>query len=203
MLIAIEGIDASGKATQARLLASKLGCDVQGFPDYTSPTGRLLEDLLQHREDVISDKVTPQQATLYRQVLFTINRHEKFDRLQAHHGHSAKHLVLDRYSASGFVYGQADGLSLSYLRSIHTALPPADLWILLNIPPEESEARRPVRRDEYERRVGFMHQVSRLYLDLFQVAPRDPIGGKWVVVDGMGEIEEVQARIFDEVEKIL
>lgn len=38
MIYAIEAIDAAGKATQARHLADRLGCQVLSFPDYASPT---------------------------------------------------------------------------------------------------------------------------------------------------------------------
>ena len=50
-LIVIEGTDSSGKQTQASLLADHLKkdgikCFKSGFPDYDSPTGKIIGDCL-------------------------------------------------------------------------------------------------------------------------------------------------------------
>lgn len=108
--------------------------------------------------------------------------------------------MLDRYFASGLVYGQADGLSFEYLCRIHSALPWADVWVLVDIPAEESVRRRPKRRDEYERRVGLMEQVRSSYVRLFN---DPPTMGRWVIVDGMGSEDEVHERIYSAVEHVL
>lgn len=252
MIFTIEGIDASGKATQAKKLVEK--CSAVGptaamdFPHYQTRSGQAILGLLtgkwgiRSREqvayhidvgDMPPDKVAAYIETIRAQLRFeadpamaartkmyanditdedratkalvlqslmTTNRLEFYELLCAHHRVPGKFLVNDRYFGSGLVYGEADGLPLDYLVDIHRALPSSDLWIFLDIPPEESRARRPERRDEYERRAGFMEQVREGYLRLFN-AP--PVGGQWVVVDGMGTADEVHERIMEQVRPFL
>lgn len=199
MLIAIEGVDASGKATQSRRLADVLGscASLLSFPNYGSPTGQLIRNLLSSDTPLLSES----EHSLLFQSLMATNRYEAFDTLEMYRNSMDKVLILDRYYASGLVYGQADGLSLEYLLSIHKALPAPDIWIYLEVPPEESAVRRPLRRDRYERRVGMMSRVAQLYSDLFRV--QRPTPGVWAVIDGIGPIHEVQQRILDELQPVL
>jgi len=257
LIIVLEGIDASGKATQAKKLTSVLGAHTFDFPRYQSRTGQAILGLLTgkwgiktsaieqifeinvgdippekvaewielvrrglNHIDVAHTLVPPDKVmvrvreteraktedetrALVLQSLMTTNRLEVFDMLTEYARHPERHLVLDRYYTSGLVYGQADGLPLDYLFDIHKALPPADLWLFLDIPPEESRKRRPERRDEYERRAGFMEKVALGYMELFRVLIPGKPSGKWVVIDGLGTADEVHERILTEVRSIL
>ena len=206
-LFAIEAIDAAGKATQSKLLNDWLNKHWPGsstltsFPDYSSPTGKLILSLLKEEwwpsySTWPGSKETDADRALLLQALMTQNRYEKYNLLTSVKHSPTRHLVCDRYFASGLVYGQADGISLDYLRGVHDGLPPADLWILIDISAEESVARRPIRRDEYERRAGFMESVREKYLQLFKNPPHD---GIWAVIDGMLKPEEVHQQITDTV----
>lgn len=264
MIFTLEGIDASGKATQAKMLHEALTkmnfvASAFDFPRYQTRTGRAILGLLKGEwgvkvkaveqvfeinvGDVAPEKVAeyiesvkkamssmdvkteifpPDQVrlevrdpkedhvvleneirALVLQSLMTTNRLEVFDLLKQHAARPEVHLVLDRYFTSGLIYGQADGLPMDYLLKIHSSLPPSDLWIFIDIPPEESRKRRPERRDEYERRAGFMEKVAQGYMELFRVAIPHKPAGKWVVVDGLGTAEEVHERIMNEVRSIL
>lgn len=129
-------------------------------------------------------------------------------------------VVLDRYWLSGMVYGSIDGLSEPWLRTINEdVMPKPDIWILLNVPLEESVrravARNPEKRDRYESNTEFIAKVRERYLELFhrfsaecpicphcdnKVAPCakcDSTGEwpQWRIVNGMGTKEEVHERI--------
>lgn len=209
MIIVLEGIDASGKATQAKRLTNALGGAVFDFPHYQSRTGQAILGLLTGKwscttnDPLFIGQEAAEIRALVLQSLMTTNRLEVFDMLTHYARHPERHLVLDRYYTSGLVYGQADGLPLDYLFDIHKALPPADLWLLIDIPPEESIRRRPERRDEYERRAGFMEKVALGYMELFRVLIPGKPSGKWVVVDGLGTADEVHERIMAEARSIL
>lgn len=254
MLIAVEGIDASGKATQVKRLVERLSqmgpTATYDFPHYQTTTGQAILGLLTgkwgiktsaieqvyeinvgdippekvadwiervrrglHDYNVAHSLISPDKVrvsvreieraatedktrALVLQSLMTTNRLEVIDLLKSHAGHPDRHLVLDRYFASGLVYGASDGLDLDYLIDIHRALPPADLWVLINIPSDESVRRRPERRDEYERRAGFMAKVGAAYVSLFNGIEASQIGGSWQMVDGLGTPDEVHAKIM-------
>lgn len=198
VIIAIESIDAAGKATQARRLADRLGCRVLSFPDYSSPTGRAISEHL--KGDWYVDQHPPDEGgyrdMLVRQSLMLTNRMEHFDALALASGSDKHHLVLDRYWASGLVYGRVEGLDRSWLELVHRPLPRADAWILLDIPMEESFRRRPQRRDANERDGIKLAAVRAEYLRVWMERG-------WCVIDGMGSIDEVAARAWQACEGVL
>jgi dTMP kinase len=224
MIVVLEGIDASGKATQSkklveRLQTNKVESERFDFPRYDSLTGKAILSLLKREWWCVSPQEMPasgdstldadidmeilekndEYIAFVLQSLMTVNRYEHIDTLKKYQSGMKPWgfegvLVLDRYYGSGIAYGEADGLDPKFLRTIHKALPPADLWLFVDITPEESVKRRPERRDEYETRAGFMHKVRDRYLDMFE-NPSMP--GSWHVIDGTGSEQAVHDRIWD------
>jgi dTMP kinase len=216
MIIAFEGMDASGKNTQSKRLVTalkdrKITSQRFDFPQYGSYSGQPLLMLLKRKWECArtrDGKLVPDEAmtALSIQALQTINRYEHLGFLkqwecspEEEREHSDGVLVLDRYFGSGLAYGAADGLDLEFLMNIHRSLPMPELWLLLDVPADESVKRRPERRDEYEKRQGFMGKVRDQYLSMFKHPPTG-FGDEWVIVDGMGSEDEVHARIMNEVE---
>lgn len=223
MIVCLEGVDASGKATQSKRLTETLrahGVDTKlfDFPQYDSYSGKALKALLKRewyaaspktsyyssptttssvKDDSVWSETKLEQddamTALAIQALMTANRFEFFDMLKEWRDRTNGVLVLDRYYGSAIAYGEADGLDGTFLRKVHRILPTPDLWIFVDVPPEESVARRPDRRDEYESREGFLSKVRERYLALF-ADPPDP--SVWKVVDGVGTEDEVAARIL-------
>lgn len=214
MIIAIEGIDASGKATQTKRLVQSF--QVRGrkserfdFPRYQSTVGKEILELLTQKWSVTSnlEELTeggtvpvelPETRALVIQSLMTVNRYEHYSYLKEWSDNPEGVLVLDRYYGSGIVYGECDGLDKELLLEIHKALPAPDAWVFVDISAEESVRRRPDRRDEYEKREGFMEKVRAKYLALF--AERGDEGLPWFVVDGVGSEDEVHDRIWGALE---
>ena len=227
-IIAFEGIDASGKATQSKKLVARLqelGVESErfDFPHYESPTGREILSLLKREwwvtkgsfmtieelnstapvEEVMDVETDNERIAFVLQCLMTINRYEFLKYLDSWKTGSKVHngvLVLDRYYGSGIAYGGADGLDTDYLYQIHEGLPYPDLWILVDVDPALSVERRPERRDEYEKRAGFMEKVRKQYLDLFN---SNNLLWKSVVVNGDGEKDEVHERIWEAVKPLI
>lgn len=217
MIIAFEGMDASGKNTQSKRLVKALkALDVEtqklDFPQYGSYSGQPLLMLLKREWEAarVRDGVlVPDEAmtALSIQVLQTINRYEHLHVLQKwecngvdEREHTDGVLVLDRYFGSGLAYGAADGLDMEFLLNIHRSLPMPQLWLMLDIPADMSVERRPERRDEYEQRQGFMDKVRDKYLSLFK-HPVKGFGDAWEIIDGTGSEDQVHARIMTQVEK--
>lgn len=203
MIAVLEGMDACGKATYTKLITEALqsrGIDAShgSFPDYTNLSGQALAKLFKGEWD-IADPLT--RATVL-QSLQTMSRLENRKDIDPFVNNPNRIRILDRYFASGLVYGEADGLPMQVLVDIHSYLPQADLWLLIDIPPEESWKRRPERRDEYERRAGFMEKIRSGYLRLFSDVPPG-LSGEWVIIDGMGTVDDVHGRIMRAVDKAI
>jgi thymidylate kinase len=209
MIVALEGIDASGKETQAHLLQRwALDClsfttaEVQDFPDYKKVSGVVIKSILEAGYEKALRGLHPMDQAAALQCLFTMNRFEHFDKLGDYSKSLRDLLILDRYYASGVVYGSADGLSLEWLLDIHAPLPTAEAWILVDITVDESVRRRPDRRDMYEKDLEKLNDVRYRYLHLFQetMPTREP--QRWHVIDGTGTQMEVHKRIVDIVEEL-
>lgn len=188
MIVAVEGGDACGKATQTKLLAERLGGTRFSFPDYDTPTGRAI------RENLQGEWFCTAKDVLVLQSLMFVNRFEVLPRIREAHRHGP--VVLDRYWISGVVYGAVEGLDPEWISGIHTSLVQPDLWILLDVPVEESFRRRPERRDRLEIDRDHADMIRREYLRLF--SRTDPLTAEaWRIVDGTGSVDTVAERIWD------
>lgn len=199
MIVCLEGIDASGKATQAKLLANRLHAHLYSFPDYSSRTGRLIAQHLQREwygqyRDGGAGAPDHHLNALVFQALMLTNRMELAPTIMRHRLNS-QDVVLDRYWPSGVVYGGADGIDLDYLIEIHKHLPQAHHYVLLDVDPEVSAQRRPERADRYEQQEGLMAEGVERYRELWAMMRRLH-SSTWQVVSGIGSIEEVEARIW-------
>jgi dTMP kinase len=159
LLIAFEGLDQSGKQTQAEHLRERLtaaGRHVQllSFPDYSTPIGIEIERALRGKRDYAADVM---------QLLYIANRYEWKARITEQRERGTI-LVCDRYLASSVAYGDAQGLDAQWLVDIQRFLPQPDLTFLLDIAPEVSARRKTNERDKYERDLALLARVRDSYL---------------------------------------
>ena len=171
MVVEIEGCDGVGKTTVAKLLAEKIVAQYLKFPDRTTPTGRVLGDMLTSK--VPHDPVTFQS-------LCVVNRLEHFETLDRCHQNQVLHLVCDRYIQSAFVYGGQDNVNPEWLADLMLCFPPPDLHVLLWVDPETLDAERLAGRDRevYESRgvKGLVSQSVR-FMGIWAQHESDP---RWV-----------------------
>jgi|SRR5437870_2906468 len=159
LLIAFEGLDQSGKQTQAERLRDRLtsgGRSVRllSFPDYQTVIGAEIGRALRGERDYGPDVM---------QLLYVANRYEfKGEILRAKDAGTI--LVCDRYLASSIAYGEAQGLDATWLTEIQKYLPQPDITFLLDIPPEVSARRKTVDRDKYESDLSLLARVRDSYL---------------------------------------
>ena len=187
MLISFEGIDQSGKETQAHLLREKLrerGRKVRllSFPDYGTSIGEEITRALAGERDYGPDVM---------QLLFVANRHE---RREAIIEWLAGGLILlsDRYRASSIAYGEAQGLDPAWLDDIQRLLPLPDLTIYIDIAPETAVKRKARDRDRYERDLALLGRVRQSY-------QRQVTQPNWVLIDGERSKEQVGEDVFNAV----
>ena len=183
VLIAFEGLDQSGKETQARHLRTRLAHDGQkvraiSFPDYSTPIGQELRRALDGDRDYSPDVM---------QLLYVANRFEYKQRLDLWLA-GGDIVVCDRYRASSIAYGEAQGLDPVWLEDIQRYLPPASLTLLLDIAPETALKRKASGRDIFERDVALLERVRTSYL-------RQAAQSGWVVIDGEQSKDDVTAAV--------
>jgi dTMP kinase len=171
-LIAFEGLDQSGKQTQAELLRDRLKqagrkARLVSFPDYGTSIGEEIARALAGEREYGPDVM---------QLLYVANRYERKDDLNRWL-EGGLILVCDRYVASSVAYGEAFGLDPSWLVDMQKFLPPPALTIMLDIAPDTAAQRKAVDRDRYERDLALLGRVRESY-------HRQASGQGWLVLDG-------------------
>jgi dTMP kinase len=184
LLIAFEGLDQSGKQTQAELLRDRLKEEgrkarLVSFPDYGTSIGEEIARALAGERDYEPDVM---------QLLYVANRYERKADLQRWIDGGLV-LVCDRYTASSVAYGEAQGLDAAWLTDMQRFLPPAALTIMLDIAPETAVKRKSADRDKYERDLAMQGRVRDSY-------HRQAAASHWVVVDGERSKEAIAADVF-------
>ena len=184
LLIAFEGLDQSGKQTQAELLRQRLterGRTVRllSFPDYLTPIGMQLGRALRGEHEYPADVM---------QLLYVANRYEWKDEIVRARD-AGTILICDRYLASSVAYGEAHGLDGAWLAEIQKYLPQPDLTILLDIPPDVSARRKTSDRDKFERDLSMLARVRESYL-------RQATNGRWRRIDGDRDFAAVGEDVF-------
>lgn len=190
LLIAFEGLDQSGKQTQAELLRDRLvdaGRLVRllPFPAYDTPIGQEISRALQGMREYGADVM---------QLLYVANRYEWRPQMERELERGTI-LVCDRYLASSVAYGESQGLDPAWLMEIQRHLPQPDLTILLDIAPEVSARRKTQDRDKYERDLALLARVRQSYLT--QAA------AGWVRLDADRDRAVVGGEVFAAVSPLL
>lgn len=186
-LIAFEGLDQSGKQTQAERLRDRLtalGRTVQlvDFPDYTTRIGTEIGSALAGDREYGPDVM---------QLLYVANRYEWRPRLQEMLD-AGTFIICDRYLASSVAYGEAFGLDADWLMDIQKFLPRPSLTIMLDIAPETAVGRKATHRDRYERDLALQHRVRSAY---HRFAARDG----WLLLNGERSKDDIAADVFTHV----
>jgi dTMP kinase len=183
LLISFEGLDQSGKQTQAERLRDRLtelGRTVRllSFPDYQTHIGQEIGHALRSERQYGPDVM---------QLLYIANRYEWKPEIVRERD-AGTILVCDRYLASSIAYGEAQGLDAGWLREMQKHLPQPDVTVLLDIPPEVSARRKVADRDKYERDLALLARVRESYL-------RQAADG-WIRLDADRDREAVAADVF-------
>jgi dTMP kinase len=183
-IIALEGIDQSGKRTQTRLLANEFrrkGAKVGtiSFPIYKSPSGRQIQRFLEGKQEY--------PATALH-MLYSLNRWENQE-LITKLTERADFVIADRYYPSNLAYGVARGLSLGWLQELDRGLPTANLVIVLDAPVPASFTRKSRGRDVHERDRQLLFRVRRTYRTIARML-------NWKIVDATHSFEEVHEAVW-------
>jgi dTMP kinase len=191
-LIVFEGGEASGKSTQAARLASDLGAVLTREPGGTEIGKRIRE--------IVLDPGAAAMAASTEALLMAADRAQHVAEVIEPALAAGTDVVTDRYVPSSLAYqGFGRGLDVEQLYQLSTEFAgavQADLVVLLDVPASVA-ADRLDGRDRMEAAGDEFH--ARVADGYRRMAAAHP--DRWVVVDGVGSVDEVATRVREAVEK--
>ena len=197
MFVSFEGLDGSGKTTQAQLLGAVLGEQGRAVVTTREPGGTPVGEEIR-RLLLLGSEMTAWTEAL----LFAAARAELVERVIAPALERGSVVVCDRYLDSSLAYqGIARGLGVDRvlelnLNVIRGNLP--DRTFLLLLDPEESARRVGAGSDRIEReRPGFRAEVDEAYRLLAQTFPQ-----RIRTIDGSRPPDEIAGEILDELRQL-
>jgi len=184
LLVVFEGLDRSGKSTQARKLIETLTSQGQQakfmrFPERTTPIGAMIGEYLTKKKEM-NDHAA--------HLLFSANRWEFVDEMKKDLMNGTT-LVIDRYAFSGVAYTSAKGYSIDWCKGPDKGLIAPDVVFYLEIPLKEASARGGYGEERYETQ-AFQENVRLRYDKL-----KD---STWKIING----NQPADTIHDEITKI-
>ena len=186
-LIAFEGADASGKSTQARRLAERLGVELTFQFGATEIGGAIRSILLDPSHEMLDDRAEA--------LLVIADKAQHVAEIVAPALSRGEMIITDRFTASTTAYqGYGRGLDrdelIQMMQWATHGLEP-DLTVLLDVDLQVARQRLGGEIDRIEGAGAAFHtRVREGYLEM---AAADP--DRWVVVDAGGAVDDVAARV--------
>jgi dTMP kinase len=191
LFVSLEGIDGSGKSTQARLLVEALG---EGTVAIREPGGT---EAAERIRALLADPDVELEP-LAELMLFLAARADLTERVIRPALEAGRHVVADRFSDSSVAYqGAARGLGVGEVISLCDTATDGlwpDLTLLLRIDPETGLGRAD-GEDRFEQEgLGLQREVAVAYDEIAQIA-----SDRVAAIDATGSVEEVHERVMDAV----
>ncbi len=177
--ICIEGLDASGKTTQAHRLVRNLRQRDFEAVYTTEPSsgeiGRFIRACILQRKKRVPSVVEA--------LLFAVDRIDHVERGIKPALQKGKVVVCDRYMFSSIAYQGAEGLNIGWIEEINGSVLPPDIAIYLDVPPEVVVKRMERKRSVMER-LQVQRRVREVYMKLVE-------SGRLTLIDGNRQADEV------------
>jgi len=189
LFVSLEGIDGSGKSTQARLLAESLGPETLLIRE---PGGT---DAAERIRELLADP-SVELDPFAELLLFSAARADLIARVIGPALEAGTDIVADRFADSSVAYqGGARELGTSHVLSLTDMVIDGlwpDLTVLLRVDPEVGLGRAD-GEDRFESEgLDLQRAVAEAYEEIAQIA-----SDRVVAVDGSGTVDEVHERVMD------
>jgi dTMP kinase len=190
VFICIEGLDGSGKTTQARILTERLSKSDNAI--YTAEpshgtTGAFIRECCLYKEKRLSAAAEA--------LLFAADRVEHVENEIKPALAEGKLVICDRYIYSSLAYQGSTGLSLGWIRKINSYALQPDFAVFIDVPPERVLERLRRKKSVMEI-LETQRKVREVYLNFVKA-------GELVLIDGDKPIGEVADALFDKVQGLL
>jgi dTMP kinase len=193
LLIVLEGIDGSGKTTQARSLLRRLRSRGRKAAFFREPTrGRWGREI--RRKAATAGSLTPDEEL----DLFVRDRRENVERNLKPALAAGKIVVLDRYYFSTIAYQGAKGIDTGRIRRLNeTFAVRPDLVVVLDVDARQGLSRIAGRKkkDELFEREDYLVRVAEIF--------RGFRGRVFLHLDARGDPRAIGRAIWERVEKLL
>jgi dTMP kinase len=192
LFISLEGVDGSGKSTQARLLVEALGPETVAIRE---PGGT---DAAERIRELLADPALELEP-LAELMLFCAARADLTERVIRPALEGGREVVSDRFSDSSVAYqGAARGLGVGEVIGLCDTATDGlwpDLTLLLKVDPELGLGR--AKSDDRFEAEGLELQraVATAYEEIAMIA-----ADRVVVIDAEGSVEEVHHRVMEAVD---
>lgn len=189
-IIAIEGLDKSGKHTQTKALAEYLrsiGYKVvtSEFHRYDTPTGELIRKWLRKEWEV-------DQHTI--ELIMAADKQAQQKWIKQLEEDGVDFLILDRYLGSQRVYSIANNMDPMWVIQLQKHMRKPNFEIFIDIDPAESMRRKGKHgeNDRYESDLELLTNVRELFIEL---------NHKDNIINGSKSVEDVSKQIRELVNK--
>ncbi len=187
LLVAIEGIDGSGKTTLAKNLVNRL--QGKGYKvHYTfEPTHSIIGKLLRELPDNY-------RSPLIETLLYAADRvHHYLSEIKTKIDEGYI-VIVDRYIHSSIAYQGALGAPLQWIIEVNRHVPKPDLAFYIDVPVEVAIQRLEASRKKktfYEKK-ELLRKVRRIYLELVDK-------GELILLNGLEKPEEITRKAYNKI----
>ena len=191
ILMAIEGLDGSGKTTHAHILNENL--QKQGYnSEYTrepsiGKIGRFIQSNILYSDDMTQPVIEA--------LLFAADRIDHIKNFVEPRIHSGKIIISDRYIYSSLAYQGARGVNLEWLKRINEFAPKPDIGFYIDVTPEVALGRKKGARSVFEK-MEFQVKVRDIYLEFVRTKELN-------LINGNAPINQVQEELLTKTESAL
>ena len=196
--ISFEGIDGSGKSTQATLFFDKLIQKGKQGILVREPGGTPISEAIRH---VLLTKGNRQMVARTEALLMTASRSQLTKEVILPNLEQNRWVIADRYADSTLAYqGGGRELNLDWLQDLNkfaTYNLEPNITFVIDILPKEALGRRGQTEDRIEvEGIAFQKKVRQTYLELAQ-----QYSDRIIVIDGHMGREIIQDNIWDEIKR--